>query len=193
MNSPFALNDQYKAAQALSAFHRLIWLDDAWTDYLTKASTIPQQDVQVLQMLNGDMRKCLIDVAQAAAWLERTAPQYQQAIDDGFVKSLDVSTLDPSQRKKLEAIVRRRGGLSALAVRAAGDIKRLVSREDKALDAKIKKIASGQFAPGDISHALRCGLYLAAAAGAIYMKNLPAAATAIAAYIKEKCLAPLLT
>jgi hypothetical protein len=162
------LEEKYRVMQAVADVQRLLTLDELWTQYLANASSIPIEDVEILQSLTEEMIMLLTAIAQEFQALQNlVAPQLPE-LEETFAKTLDESPLAPDKSLRAQAQVQSRGGLAAVTEVAMGEVIVRAPREQEELRDKMFRIANGEFTPGDLT--IRCallaaGMGLAAGAG----------------------------
>jgi hypothetical protein len=157
---PLSLEEQYFAADTVNVIARLLALDRIRTDYLQRAERpIPEQAVQNLQNLTGEMDVLLEMAQERARDLNSVIREHRDELYDGYRRMLSSDELTEDQKDRLEDAPRRYG--RDIAEYGMTSVEVVVARaptERETLRTEMRNIRRGGFAAGDLSPQFLCNL-----------------------------------
>jgi hypothetical protein len=157
---PLSLEEQYETAKTVNVFARLITLDRVWTDYLRRAERpIPEQDMEVLTALVGEMTRLLEDAEDRARYLYDVIAEHRVELYEASERMLTEVQLTVDQRKRLQDVVMRYGHIAEYGRTSADWIVEMAPSEREALAIQLSDIGDGGVETrGDLSPQFLCNI-----------------------------------
>jgi hypothetical protein len=135
------LSDLIQAEQMAADIFLLFALDNAWTMYLKEAPSVPPHDEAMLRVL-ADRISWLVDrLAHSAAFIDRWAKERAADLDETFRNQL--VKLPDADRRNVEEVIAKRGGLSAAIADSCNTIRLEAPLNRRDNDEKMDRISSG--------------------------------------------------
>ncbi len=104
---------------------------------------IPEQDVQVLERVVGEMDEHLQAAPDSAGYLDRLIAEYTEELYESYERLLPSEELTESQKTRLQDIVARHGGISDYGRMSADAVSVLAEGERETLAAQMETIRRG--------------------------------------------------
>jgi hypothetical protein len=165
---PLSLEEQFKAADAVTLFSRLFALDQVRTDYLERVERpIPDEDVGVLSEMTDEMNRLLGVAAGHSEYLNHLIELHPEELDEGYVRMFWTDALSGDQKMRLRLAVERYGNLIEYGKMSTAEVMAGAEIESDRLVTEMDAISSGGSAAGDLSSEFLCNMALACIAGGI--------------------------
>jgi hypothetical protein len=157
---PLSLEEQFFAAETVTAFARLLALDRIRTDYLQKAERpIPEQDVRTLSDLTDEMDGLLEEAQYRGRDLNNVIHEHGEELHESYMRMLSSDELTEDQKGRLQDAtlpyrmnIVEYGSISVLEVVAGAPAER------ETLATEMRDIRRGGFAASDLSPQYLCNL-----------------------------------
>jgi len=165
---PLSLQEQFVTADAVSVFGRLFALDQVRTDYLERvARPIPDEDVQVLSDMTGEMNGLLGVAAGYAGNLNHLIELHPEELGEGYIRVFWTDALSGDQKMRLSFAVERYGDLIEYGLMSTSEVRAGAETESEALTTEMQAIYSGGPFEGDLSSRFLCNMAIACIAAGL--------------------------
>ena len=165
---PLSLEEQFRAADAVTLFGRLFALDQVRTDYLERVERpIPDEDVEVLSEMTDEMNRLLVVAEGHAGYLTHLIELHPEELDEGYIRMVWTDALSGDQKMRLSLAVERHGNLFESSRISTAEVMSGADTEREALETEMEAIYSGGSAAGDLSSRFLCNMAIACTAGGL--------------------------
>jgi hypothetical protein len=165
---PLSLEEQFRAADAVTLFGRLFALDQVRTDYLERVEgPISDEDVGVLSDMTDEMNG-LLGVAEGhAGYVSHLIELHPEELNKGYIRVFWTDALSGDQKMRLSLAVERHGNLIESSMMSTAEVQSGALTEREALANEMEAIYSGGSAEGDLSSKFLCDLAMVCIAGGL--------------------------
>jgi hypothetical protein len=166
---PLSLGDQFRTAEMVNQFGRLIAQDRIRTDYLGRVEQpIPHEDMDTFSDLTGNMDQLLAQAHADAESLLYLIEKYPEELEKSYGRIFWADALTGEQKMRLDAAVERHPGPAEYGIISARAVFVGALTEREMLEAEMRAIRRGDIAAGDLSSNFLCNLAGACIVGGLF-------------------------